>query len=98
MSDALASPAPPLPAFDRRGGGVPTLHRVVGSVAVAAMGVVDLLSALLSHPPERLVALHRFVPTEVLDMSRTLTLLAGALLLVTAWGLRRGKRRAYVLA
>ena len=98
MSDALASPAPPLPAFDGRGHGIPTLHRVVGSVAVAAMGVVDLLSALLSHPPERLVALHRFVPTEVLDMSRTLTLLAGALLLVTAWGLRRGKRRAYVLA
>jgi hypothetical protein len=26
----------------------------------------------------------------VLDTSRTFTLLAGALLLVTAWGLRRG--------
>jgi phosphatidylglycerol lysyltransferase len=68
------------------------------SLAVAAMGVVDLLSALLSHPPERLRALERLVPTEVLDSSRTFTLLAGSLLLVTAWGLRRGKRRAFVAA
>src|SRR5262249_1148852 len=34
----------------------------------------------------------------VLDTSRTFTLLAGALLLVTAWGLRGGKRRAFVAA
>jgi phosphatidylglycerol lysyltransferase len=68
------------------------------ALAVAAMGVMDLLSALLSHPPERLVALLHLVPTEVLDTSRTFTLLAGALLLVTAWGLRRGKRRAFVAA
>ena len=84
--------------LDRRGGGVEAVRRVVLSLAVAAMGLVDVLSALLSHPPERLTALRRFVPTELLDTSRTFTLLAGALLLVTAWGLRRGKRRAYVLA
>src|SRR6059036_1987483 len=68
------------------------------ALAVAAMGAIDLWSALLSHPPERLLALRRLVPTEVLDTSRTFTLLAGWLLLVTAWGLRRGKRRAFVLA
>lgn len=62
------------------------------------MGLIDLLSALLSHPPERLRALLHIVPTAVLDTSRTYTLLAGALLLVTAWGLRRGKRRAFVTA
>jgi phosphatidylglycerol lysyltransferase len=62
------------------------------------MGVIDLASALLSHPHERLKALVHLVPTAVLDTSRTFTLLAGALLMVTAWGLRRGKRRAYVLA
>ncbi len=62
------------------------------------MGVVNLLSALLSHPPERLHALLRLVPTVVLDTSRTFTLLAGVLLLLTAWGLRRGKRRAFVAA
>ena len=68
------------------------------ALAVAGMGIVDLLSALWSHPPERLLALRRLMPTEVLDTSRTFTLLAGALLLVTAWGLRAGKRRAFVAA
>ncbi len=72
--------------------------RIGLSLAVAVMGFVDLLSGVLSHPPERLVALLQLVPTEVIDTSRTFTLLAGALLLVTAWGLRRGKRRAFVAA
>jgi phosphatidylglycerol lysyltransferase len=60
------------------------------------MGAIDLLSALLSHPPERIQAIRHLVPTDVLDTSRTFTLLAGALLLITAWGLRKGKRRAFV--
>jgi lysylphosphatidylglycerol synthetase-like protein (DUF2156 family) len=65
---------------------------------VAAQGVINLSSALLSHPPERLVALRRLVPTDVIDSSRTFTLVAGALRLTTAWGLRRAKRRAFVAA
>jgi lysylphosphatidylglycerol synthetase-like protein (DUF2156 family) len=60
--------------------------------------VINLLSALLSHPPDRLLTLRRLVPTEVIDTSRTFTLLSGLLLLVTAWGLRSGKRRAFVAA
>ncbi len=68
------------------------------SLAVAALGLVDLASALLSRPPERLLALRHLVPTDVLDTSRTFTLLAGTLLLLTANGLRRGKRRAFVTA
>src|ERR1041385_7621131 len=68
------------------------------ALAVAAMGIIDLLSALLSHPPERVRALRHLVPTDVLDTSRTFTLLAGALLLLTANGLRRGKRRAFTTA
>src|SRR5678815_2254538 len=75
-----------------------TGKRVALSLAVAAQGLIDLFSALLSHPPQRLVALRRIVPTTVLDTSRTFTLLAGVLLLITAWGLRRGKRRAFVAA
>ncbi|HEU4723950.1 MAG TPA: phosphatidylglycerol lysyltransferase domain-containing protein, partial [Candidatus Eisenbacteria bacterium] len=73
-------------------------RRTFLALAVAALGVIDLASALLSHPPERLLALRRLVPTTVIDSSRTFTHLAGVLLLVTAWGLRRGKRRAYVAA
>ncbi|MBI5709527.1 MAG: DUF2156 domain-containing protein [Candidatus Eisenbacteria bacterium] len=72
------------------------LVRHLLALAVAAMGVINLWSALLSRPPERLLAMRRLVPTDVLDTSRTFTLLAGALLLVTASGLRRGKRRAFV--
>jgi len=72
--------------------------RRVLAIAVAGMGVIDLASAALSHPSDRLRALHHLVPSEVLDTSRTFTLLAGALLLVTAWGLARGKRRSFVFA
>lgn len=98
MAPAGALPPPQAPPWAAGREPVPTRRRVILALAVAALGVVDLLSALLSHPPERLVALRHLVPTLVLDTSRTLTLLAGALLIVTAWGLRRGKRRAYALA
>ena len=74
------------------------LLRHLLALAVAAMGAIDLLSALLSHPPDRLLAIRRLLPTDVLDTSRTFTLVAGALLLVTASGLWRGKRRAFVAA
>lgn len=76
----------------------PAVVRTLLSLAVAAMGVVDLLSAILSRPSDRLLAIRQILPPEMLDTSRTFTLLAGALLLVTAWGLRRGKRRAFVAA
>ena len=65
---------------------------------MAAQGLINLFSAFYSHPSDRLVALQRLVPTTVIDTSRTFTLLSGLLLLVTAWGLRRGKRRAFVVA
>ncbi len=75
-----------------------TVVRPALGLAVAAMGVVDLASALLSRPPDRLLALRHLIPTDVLDTSRTFTLLAGALLVVTATGLVRGKRVAFVAA
>lgn len=73
-------------------------QRTALALAVAAQGIINLLSALLSHPPERLLALRRLVPTTVMEQSRTFTFVAGALLVATAWGLRRGKRRAFVIA
>jgi phosphatidylglycerol lysyltransferase len=75
-----------------------TYVRQALALAVAVMGAIDLWSALLSRPPERVLAILHLVPTEVLDNSRTFTVLAGALLLVTAGGLLRGKRRAFVAA
>ena len=80
------------------------ITRSLLALAVATMGVIDLLSALFSHSAERLRALRHLIPTDVLDVndvldtSRTFTLIAGAFLLITAWGLRKGKRRAYVAA
>ncbi len=97
MSVHTPPPAAPALRFDPPPAGL-EFRRITLSLAVAAMGLIDVTSALLSHVPERLVALRRVVPTEILDTSRTFTLLAGALLLVTAWGLRRGKRRAFVTA
>ncbi|HLQ66854.1 MAG TPA: phosphatidylglycerol lysyltransferase domain-containing protein [Candidatus Limnocylindrales bacterium] len=73
-------------------------QRTVLALAVAAQGVINLVSAILSHPPDRLLALRRLVPTSVMDSSRTFTLVAGALLVTAAWGLRRGKRSAFVAA
>ena len=94
--DRPASLQAPLPA------GPPprryTWQRTALALAVATQGVINLLSAVLSHPPERLLALRRLVPTTVMDQSRTFTFVAGALLVATAWGLRRGKRRAFVIA
>jgi len=75
-----------------------TWQRGLLALAVATQGVINLLSALLSHPPDRLLALRRLVPTTVIDSSRTFTFVAGALLVTAAWGLRRGKRRAFVAA
>jgi len=73
-------------------------RRYLLALAVAAQGVINLLSAFLSHPPDRIMALRHLVPTQMIDTSRTFTLLSGLLLLVTAWGLRSGKRRAFVAA
>ena len=78
--------------------GVVVWTRSALALAVLVMGAIDIASALLSHPPERLLQLERLLPTSVLDTSRTFTLIAGALLVLAAWGLRRGKRRAFVFA
>ena len=89
------APAPVDPTT-RRGGFA--FSRNALALAVFAMGAIDVASALLSHPPERLLDLERLLPTAVLETSRTFTLAAGVLLLLAAWGLRRGKRRAFVFA
>ena len=93
----MNAPAPVDPGSTTRRGGV-FWTRVTLSLAVLAMGAIDVASALLSHPPERLLNLERLLPTSVLETSRTFTLIAGALLVLAAWGLRRGKRRAFVFA
>jgi len=62
MMDAPAPLGSPDPA--RRGGFV--WVRTALALAVFTMGAIDVASAVLSHPPERLVGLERFQPTTVL--------------------------------
>jgi phosphatidylglycerol lysyltransferase len=96
MSASLPHDPPARP--EPRVGRGRTVVRTVVALAAASMGVINLLSAWPSDPPERLRALERLVPTGVIEPSRTFTLIAGVLLLITAWGLRRGKHRAYLAA
>src|SRR5438128_5598372 len=79
-------------------------RRVVVALAVAVMGVINDLTVLLPTRPGRLALLGNvlnqlapFAPSiwPVLDTGRTLALILGFFLLVVAFGLARGKRRAW---
>src|SRR2546426_5666455 len=81
--------------------------RVVFALAVGAMGVINDLTVLLPTRPGRLALLGSllnqlapFAPSiwPVLSTGRTLALILGFFLLVIAFGLARGKRRAWQLA
>jgi lysylphosphatidylglycerol synthetase-like protein (DUF2156 family) len=81
--------------------------RVVFALAVAVMGVINVLTVLLPTRPGELALLgsllNRLAPFSpsilpVLDTGRTLALILGFFLLVVAFGLARGKRRAWQFA
>src|SRR6266487_5488767 len=81
--------------------------RVVFALAVALMGIINVLTVLLPTRPGRLALLGSllnqlapFAPSilPVLDTGRTLALILGFFLLVVAFGLARGKRRAWQFA
>jgi phosphatidylglycerol lysyltransferase len=81
--------------------------RDVFALAVAAMGAINVLTVLLPTRPGRLALLgsllNRLAPftpllLPVLDIGRTLALILGFFLLVVAFGLARGKRRAWQFA
>src|SRR3954452_2710376 len=68
------------------------------AVLVVAMGGVNVLSALLAHAPHRLRLLHSVLPLQVTHGSRTLTVVAGVLLMLLGKGLWRGEQRAWEYA
>jgi phosphatidylglycerol lysyltransferase len=68
------------------------------AVLVVAMGGVNVLSALLAHAPHRLRLLHSVLPLQVTHGSRTLTVVAGFLLMLLGKGLWRRKQRAWEFA
>ena len=71
--------------------------RVLGW-AVVAMGLNDLLEAMITKPPYVIAWMERWMPLGVSEKSRVLLLVSGLVLLVLARGLRRRKRMAWWLA
>ncbi len=67
----------------------PSIVPTALAAAVFAAGVVLLLSGATPSVRPRVDALHRIFPAQVVEVSHLLGSLAGALLLVLAWALRR---------
>lgn len=75
-----------------------TLERYCLALAVGSLGMLNILCAWLAHHPVRVRLLSRVLPHAVLHATWVLTTLAGTGLVLLAWGLARGKRRAWQLA
>lgn len=69
--------------------------RYVLAFLVAAMGLINVLSAFFAKGPGRIELLLSLLPLEILHATRTVTVLAGAALLFLAYGLARRKHQAY---
>ncbi len=67
------------------------------AILTAAMGVINLLSAVTPALADRLILLSKILPMEVRYGSRLASALAGFALLVLAFGLWRRKRAAWML-
>lgn len=67
------------------------------AIAIAVMGMVDLLEALWAKPPSVLAWMEMWVPLGVTEKSRLLLLLSGLCLLSLSRGLRRRKHIAWLL-
>jgi phosphatidylglycerol lysyltransferase len=65
--------------------------------AVAAMGLINILSSFVSLHHEGLLRLEAWLPLAVVHGNRNLTLLLGFALLMLAYGLARSKRQAWRL-
>ena len=65
---------------------------------VAAMGVINLLSAVTPSLPSRVAWLRDFYPVEIRHSAHLFTALSGFSLLILAAGLLRRKRMAWILA
>lgn len=68
------------------------------ALMVLLMGVMNLLSAWIGIEHTRLKILNELLPLEVNQGSRTLTVIAGLLLIWLSWSLKRRKHHAWVAA
>lgn len=65
--------------------------------AIAAAGLLDLLSAVTPPLRARLAALRHLIPLELSQAAAALVALAGLALLALAGGIRRGQRQAWTI-
>jgi len=72
------------------------VQRLAG-LFVAAAGLISLLSSLSDPLADRLRAVRAVVPLVVPETAAALAAVGGVTLLILAWGVRRGQRRAWAV-
>lgn len=75
-----------------------TLTAAIIAAIVFLAGMVNIYSAWVGIEHSRVVMLSSLLPLKVSHCSRTLTVLAGMLLIMLSWSLFRRKRRAWIAA
>ncbi len=78
--------------------GLSTVMPIVVALIVFGMGAVNIVSALIGIELSRLRLLYPYLPLEVRHGTRTLTVLAGWMLILLSWSLLRRKRRGWLAA
>jgi len=68
------------------------------ALLVFGMGIVNVLSALVGISSSRLALLMPYLPLEVRHGTRTLTVLAGLMLILLSWSILRRKHRGWIAA
>jgi len=71
---------------------------MLAALIVFGMGIINIISALTGIVSSRLALLMRYLPLEVHHGTRTLTVLAGMLLILLSWSIFRRKRRGWTAA
>jgi phosphatidylglycerol lysyltransferase len=70
----------------------------VAALCVLLMGLINVLSALVGIDPTRMRVVGRVLPLEVHESSRSLSALAGLLLILLSWSLFRRKQQGWLAA
>jgi lysylphosphatidylglycerol synthetase-like protein (DUF2156 family) len=68
------------------------------SIAIAVVGIIDIVSAAMPPLRERLSLVLHIVPLAVPQIASALVGLSGLALLALAWGVRKGQRQAWTIS
>lgn len=68
------------------------------SFAIFVSGVINIISAIWSHTPDRIALLIQYVPLIVSHTTRSLTIVSGIFLILLSQGLSKRKRRAWLFS